>query len=261
MTSLIGVASVPIIGAVNLLVVLVTRWTTARLLGARRIRFVPFLRKSDSVRIAVHKQALSLAAVLAAAYLVPCTLFAGAVLAGGRHATPEEIRTRVDVVPGKPAEAAGVRDGDRVVAVAGAPVKTWTELQGAIRARPGQTVAVVVERNDARLTLAVDVPREARIGVTPSGERVPVGPVEALVLGLTLPARVAYMQVDTLVHGVTGGMEGELVGPVAMARAVERTEPDLATWLQFAGLYDVSYGMPVAFVLAVVWRVRREASP
>ena len=74
-----------------------------------------------------------------------------------------------------PAEKAGLRAGDRVVALDGTPIKAWDQLQSYIKARPGVTVNVQVDRQGKLLTLAV-TPEQAtdannhpigRIGVSP----------------------------------------------------------------------------------------------
>jgi regulator of sigma E protease len=59
------------------------------------------------------------------------------------------------VNPGSPADKAGVRAGDLVVAVAGQPVFTPEELMQSIQKRAGQTFDVTVEREGRRLTLPV----------------------------------------------------------------------------------------------------------
>jgi len=63
-----------------------------------------------------------------------------------------------DVMKGGPAEAAGVRAGDVVVQFAGEAIREVPELQRRVAAvTPGQSVALVVVRNEARLPLTVAV--------------------------------------------------------------------------------------------------------
>jgi membrane-associated protease RseP (regulator of RpoE activity) len=53
-----------------------------------------------------------------------------------------------------PALKAGIRGGDKIIAVGGTPVHNWTQLGVAIRARPiGKPVSVTVLRNGKRITL------------------------------------------------------------------------------------------------------------
>jgi membrane-associated protease RseP (regulator of RpoE activity) len=53
-----------------------------------------------------------------------------------------------------PAQRAGIKPGDKIIAIDGKPVHNWTELGTAIRAQPaGQPMAVTVERDGRELTL------------------------------------------------------------------------------------------------------------
>ncbi len=56
------------------------------------------------------------------------------------------------VEPGSPEEKAGIRPGDRVVAVNGARVKSWEEAQMAAAMAPTKVVAVVINRDGVRTT-------------------------------------------------------------------------------------------------------------
>lgn len=66
---------------------------------------------------------------------------------------PEGTRCTADD-PAAPAVAAGVRPGDRIVAVAGEPTPTWNDVTQAIRTVPGRTVSLTVERDGATLDLS-----------------------------------------------------------------------------------------------------------
>jgi membrane-associated protease RseP (regulator of RpoE activity) len=55
-----------------------------------------------------------------------------------------------------PARAAGIQANDKIIAIAGKPVHTWTQLGADIRALPaGKPVPVVVQRGGTQLTLHV----------------------------------------------------------------------------------------------------------
>src|SRR4051812_37202090 len=66
----------------------------------------------------------------------------GCVVDDGRTCAPGQLG---------PAEAAGLKAGDTVVAVAGVATPTWTAMVTRVRAATGPT-AIEVERGDARLT-------------------------------------------------------------------------------------------------------------
>ena len=61
-----------------------------------------------------------------------------------------------EVMGGSPAAAAGIRDGDVILEVAGLEVRSMSSLRVALRRhRPGEVVAVVLLRDDERLTVEV----------------------------------------------------------------------------------------------------------
>jgi len=70
----------------------------------------------------------------------------------------EPMRPRIapvigHVEPGAPAEAAGLEPGDRVVAANGEPIDDWAQWVDHVRAHPGQTLEIEVERGGRSLTL------------------------------------------------------------------------------------------------------------
>src|SRR5450631_517661 len=56
--------------------------------------------------------------------------------------------------PQAPANVAGIRPGDRIVSMAGQPVNSWADLKALVRPNGGRRVAIVVERDGKRLSLA-----------------------------------------------------------------------------------------------------------
>lgn len=82
-----------------------------------------------------------------------------------------------------PAEAAGIRAGDEIVAVAGTPTPTWPDMVAAVRDADGPT-PFTVRRDDQVLTLTVDVPTVTR----PSD----AGAVEVGVAGVSAATTFTY---------------------------------------------------------------------
>jgi regulator of sigma E protease len=101
--------------------------------------------------------------------LLPVLIFA-AVLAVGMPRPAPVVGT---VEPQSPAERAGLRVGDRVLQVAGAPVTWWDDVEEALRTRPGETVALRIERGEQ--ALEVPLPVEARPGLDAYGSDAQVG--------------------------------------------------------------------------------------
>ncbi|MGI8336477.1 M50 family metallopeptidase [Actinomadura scrupuli] len=73
--------------------------------------------------------------------------------------TPSALQSRCKPGdPPSPAAQAGLRPSDKILSLAGTPVRDWTALRAAIKAQPpGSTVAVVIERGGRQQTLRLKV--------------------------------------------------------------------------------------------------------
>jgi hypothetical protein len=171
--------------------------------------------------------------VRAVSTLVPFTIcafiFFVFVLARG---LPEEAHTFVEVLPEGAAHEAGLRDGDRVLAVGDAPVSTWDELRAQV-AKHSEPVPITFERAGQRQVLSV-TPRKNRIGVTPAQRMRSASLAEAAAHAIVLPFRVLRDSAKALVarNKVT-----ELRGPVGIVK--ETGKVARAGWLNvvyFLGL-------------------------
>lgn len=113
---------------------------------------------------------------------VTAILIAWALLASVGLRTPDPGTALGAPVPGMPAEAAGLRPGDRVVAVAGKPVATWEALVEELQRHPGEEIVLEVVRGEgagaARLALPITPVEDGgvgRIGVERGSSLVRVG--------------------------------------------------------------------------------------
>ena len=88
--------------------------------------------------------------------------------------------------PASPAKQAGIRAGDKIIAVAGVPVHNWTQMGKALRRQPaGQPVAITVQRDGKQLTLTsrlavVHGRQGSYLGVSPVVVFQRTGPVGAV---------------------------------------------------------------------------------
>ncbi len=97
---------------------------------------------------------------------------------------PEKITTTVDAVSkGSPASAAGIRSGDRIVAIDGQRIRSWEAVGVVVRANKGKPLAIEVER-DGRPVTVTATPKlldgVPRVGVTGSFVNDPMNPLAAV---------------------------------------------------------------------------------
>jgi regulator of sigma E protease len=136
------------------------------------------------------------------------------------------------VAPNSPAAHAGIRPGDRIVAIAGRSTPTFTDLANATAVRPNEVVTIAVERNQVvskvRVRLGTDTiknpfGREVErglLGIGPSRsvlEPMPVGTAISEAVSQTL--RLTRAIFDTLVQMVRGYVSPkQLGGPISIAK-------------------------------------------
>jgi regulator of sigma E protease len=159
----------------------------------------------------------------AANYLFASVLFFGGFFFGGR----DMRATDVSVLENRPAAAANIKTGDRIVEINGVAVDEWDQMAEIISQHPDETIPVVVVRAGERIPLRVTPAGDhgkGKIGVASIGpiHRVPVSAKEACQLALTTPAIVVRDSIISLTQFVTGKVEGELSGPVGMVREVAK---------------------------------------
>jgi membrane-associated protease RseP (regulator of RpoE activity) len=75
-----------------------------------------------------------------------------------------------------PAEAAGIRLGDRIVSVDGHHFATFTQLSAYVRARPDRTLTIVLDRDGRLLTVRPTTVNEAKYGAVGTGQTQPTKP-------------------------------------------------------------------------------------
>ncbi|MGW4484398.1 M50 family metallopeptidase [Amycolatopsis sp. NPDC004368] len=78
--------------------------------------------------------------------------------------TPQQLND-LTCPPGAPtpAKTAGLKEGDKIVAVAGKPTPSWTDVLQVVQDAKGVT-PITVQRGNQTLTLQVDIPRVQRLG-------------------------------------------------------------------------------------------------
>lgn len=181
--------------------------------------------------------------------------------AGFRRSSPPIDAVIGQVVPGGPAEHAGLKAGDRIVAVDGVALRHWHDLVAEIRSRPGGRLEFVVERGEARMnvTIVADAVNEAgrqigRIGAGPRVDpealrsmltEVRYGGVESLGKAVTKTWETSVFSIRMLWKMLTGHISlKNLSGPITIADyAGQSAQIGWVAYLSFVALISISLGV------------------
>ena len=141
------------------------------------------------------------------------------------------------VLPGSPADRAGIKSGDQIVEIDGKLVVTWFDLITIVSGKSGQELTMEIKRDSKTLTVKVrpEMIKEktpdgqeitiGRIGVQRAGNGMPFhvvkagNPVSAVFHALEATYRMCYFIGDTIVQLLTGAFSAKAIGgPIAIVQ-------------------------------------------
>jgi len=165
------------------------------------------------------------------------------------------------IKPGSVADAAGIRVGDRIEAIDGKPIESWSGLVEAIRAAPGRTVALSIRRGDQALAIEL-VPetveeaghRFGRIGVGPRDDpairqllviHFRLGPADAVARALRQTWDTSVLSLRMIGRMLTGQLSWKNIsGPVTIADfAGQSARLGFDHYIKFLALISISLGV------------------
>jgi regulator of sigma E protease len=161
-----------------------------------------------------------------------------------------------DVKPGFPAHQAGLRQGDRIVKMAGRPISTWKELPEVVRNSPGKPISIIFVREGNQYSTVVtpitstvknifgeDV-QESVIGVTPSGNFInkELGLSESFQAGIFQAWGISKMTLVSLIKLIQRKVPLEtLGGPIFIAQlAGQQAQEGWINLLFFTALLSIN---------------------
>ena len=163
------------------------------------------------------------------------------------------------VVPGGPADKAGLEGGDVVDSVAGKPVHSWQDLVAAVGAHAGDKVDVTVRRGDQDRTFSVNLaPKGAQGGVIGVAhapldksafdgktQTVRYGPLTALGHSVADTWRGSVLTLQVLGKMLIGQASlKNLSGPINIARyAGDTASLGIVPFLRFLAIVSLSLGV------------------
>jgi regulator of sigma E protease len=159
------------------------------------------------------------------------------------------------------ADLAGLRDGDRILAIDGVSITSWSQVVAIIREAPGRPLRLDADRQGKTFSLSV-TPAEAddrgkrigRIGIGVREEEVDrtalmtivrYGPVESLGKAVTQTWETSVFSLKMLGRMITGEVSWKnLSGPVTIADyAGQSAKLGLAYYIKFLALISISLGV------------------
>jgi membrane-associated protease RseP (regulator of RpoE activity) len=202
-----------------------------KVIGMTNLEEVDPADESRTYRQKPYWRRMSVAVAGSAMHFIIAIVAYYALLVGYGVQTDEELGWSVDrlapvevdgeEVPG-PAAAAGIRAGDTVVAVDGAPVVLWSALVEEIQARePEDVVVLTIDRAgeilDVEVTLAANDDGAGFLGVGPEVEYVvdEIGPLEGAPMAVREFGSVAWQSVSALASFFSPSGISDFVGIAA----------------------------------------------
>jgi regulator of sigma E protease len=128
------------------------------------------------------------------------------------------------ITPGEPADRAGLKAGDVVLAIGGKPINFTGQLRDEVVKRPNQTVSFTIRRDGGELTLPVTLSRQGEIGhlgvqFGDETKTLQPGAIGAVTMSVRNNVQMADMIFQTVADLLTRRTSPkQLMGPIAIAQ-------------------------------------------
>ncbi|MBD8755633.1 sigma E protease regulator RseP [Pseudomonas coleopterorum] len=169
----------------------------------------------------------------------------------------EPILAELD--PNGPAQSAGLRAGDRLLALDGQPLGDWQQVVDLVRQRPDSRIVLRVERDNAQLEVPVNLVSKGEgkaagylgAGVKPVEwppqmlREVSYGPLDAVVEGARRTWTMSVLTLDSLKKMLFGELSVKnLSGPITIAKvAGASAQSGFGDFLNFLAYLSISLGV------------------
>ncbi|MGC5702299.1 sigma E protease regulator RseP [Pseudomonas sp. NFXW11] len=162
--------------------------------------------------------------------------------------------------PKGPAQAAGLKTGDRLLALDGQPLNDWQQVVDWVRVHPGSKVVLQVERDGARIELPVTLASRGE-SKAPNGylgagvkavdwppemlREVSYGPLQAIGEGARRTWTMSVLTLESLKKMLFGELSVKnLSGPITIAKvAGASAQSGIADFLNFLAYLSISLGV------------------
>lgn len=154
------------------------------------------------------------------------------------------------LVPEKPAAAAGIQPGDKILAVNNELTPNWTRLTEVIWSKPDQVLSLTIESDKGKQqTVSVKTDKDAQnghgvIGIAPEIIYTHASILQSTRFGLERTLDFTKFIMVSLVQMVTGKIPADVGGPVMIAQVIgEGAHQGLANLLSLTGVLSIQLGL------------------
>jgi regulator of sigma E protease len=213
----------------------------------------------DEARSFSHQNVWRRIAIVAAGpvfnLILAFLIFTVAFMIGAPNLTSQIGEVQKDT----PAERAGLKTDDTVVAIDGTPVESWDEIKESIQQNGGKEMTLTVERGGKQEVLKLtpeekdgknllgDSTKEWRIGVSPKGsfKIKRYDPVNAVVMGFKRTYEVTELTFLGIIRLIQGRLPADTIGgPILIAQmAGQQASEGLLNIAFFIAILSINLGV------------------
>ncbi|MCF8010786.1 MAG: RIP metalloprotease RseP [Clostridiales bacterium] len=178
-------------------------------------------------------------------FILAIVLFASIFIIQG---IPVPSTTVSKTVADDPAEEAGIKSGDRIVAIEGQRVDKWEDITRLISKNAEEDINITINRDGNNLILdmvpAVGDDGQGHIGIYPENSFQRQNPFSALVQGTKFTGQITFLIVDFLGKMITGEAPADLGGPVRVVYEINKaTDLGMAYLFRLAAFLSINLGL------------------
>jgi regulator of sigma E protease len=164
-----------------------------------------------------------------------------------------------EVAQGTPAEAAGLRAGDRIIEIEGKKIEFWDEMTSTIHSSPGKQLNLKVQRDDEIFSVTISPERKqvkdifgeiqevGLIGIKPSGKAVEKkeNPAGAFVESISRTWELSVLTLESIIKLFQRVIPLDtLGGPVMIVQlAGQQAEQGLLNFFFFMAIININLGV------------------
>jgi len=153
-----------------------------------------------------------------------------------------------EVIAGNPAQKAGIKAGDKIVAIDGHKVDKWEDMVTLINQKPEQDIRIDIIRDGSELQFDLRTVRNENglgiIGIVPMEEYVRIGPLKAISMGLEWTAKITFMIMDFISKMIFGKAPADIGGPVRVITEIGKAaEIGFFILLKLAAFLSINLGL------------------